>query len=202
MGWLFIRGTGRFANARAYLDDHFTYARDTHSLAVVKSSMVGSTYYAAAERIEAGKPREVFAIICLTRSRPGDRDGMTFGYKDMVEQMGPCEAECPAAILDLLTAAENQYASDWRSRCRANLAQRRLLQAKPTPKPGQTIVFDEPLRFSDGIERARFEVIAGPRGKGLRFRDPATRQVCAIPAVKKRTYRLINPAVACPQVAA
>lgn len=83
MGWLTMRGTGRFANARAYLDDQFTYTRDDHRLTVLKSSMVGSTYYAAVERIEtAGEARSVFAIICLTFSRPNARDGQTFGYKD------------------------------------------------------------------------------------------------------------------------
>ena len=201
MGWLSMRDTGRFNTARAYLDDQFTYTRDDHRLTVLKSSMVGSTYYAAAERTENDGKREVFGIVCLTFSRPAAPDGYTFGYKDMSERMGPCESDCPASILDILTEIDSEHANKWRDRCRANIAKRRLLQAKPTPKPGQTIVFEEPMRFSDGIERTRFEVVAGPKGKGLRFRDKETRQVCAIPAVKKRAYRLINPAVTPAQVA-
>ena len=195
MGWLSMRDTGRFANARAYLDDQFTYARDDHRLTVLKSSMVGSTYYAAAERGEAEGARSVFAIVCLTFTRPNARDGYTFGYKDMTEHMGPAESDCPASILDLLTPIEGEWPNNWRDRCRANIAKRRLLNSKPTPRPGQTIVFDEPMRFNDGMERSRFEVITGPKGKGLRFRDPSTRQVCKIPSVKKRGYRLINQAV-------
>ena len=202
MGWLTMRDTGRFASARAYLDDQFTYLRDDHRLTVIKSSMVGSTYYAAAERIEANGARAVFAIICLTFTRPNARDGHTFGYKDMTEHAGPVESDCPASILDLLTPIEGKWPNDWRDRCRASIAKRRLLDAKPNPRPGQTIVFDVALRFNDGIERTRFEVISGPKGKGLRYRDPATRQVCQIPSVKKRAYRLINPAVTIPQVAA
>lgn len=202
MGWLTMRDTGRFANARAYLDDQFTYARPDHRLTVVKSSMVGSTYYAAAERIEDDNARSVFAIVCLTFMRLNARNGHTFGYKDMTEHMGPVESDCPASILDLLSPIEGEWPNEWRARCRANIAQRRLRDAKPTPRPGQTIVFDEPLRFNDGIERTRFDVVAGPRGKGLRFRDPASRQVCQIPSVKKRTYRLINPAVSVPEVPA
>lgn len=201
MGWLSMRDTGRFDTARAFLDDQFTYVRDGHRLTVLKSSMVGNTYYAAVERTEGGDSREVFAIVCLTFSRPAARDGYTFGYKDMTESMGPCESDCPASILDLLTTIEGEWANDWRARCRANIAKRRLIDAKPTPRPGQTIVFDEPLTFRDGVTRARFEVIIGPKGKGLRFRDAATRQVCKIPAVKKRAYRLINPAVTPPTVA-
>ena len=200
MGWLSMPDTGRFATPRAYLDDQFTYVRDDHRLTVLRSSMVGSTYYGAAARIESDGARTVFAIVCLTFSRPAARDGYTFGYKDMTEHMGPVESDCPAGILDLLTAVEGTWPNEWRTRCRANLAKRRLLDAKPTPRPGQTVIFDEPLRFNDGVERTRFEVIAGPRGKGLRFRDPTSRQVCKIPSVKKRTYRLINPAVTAAQV--
>ncbi len=200
MGWLSMRDTGRFDTPRAYLDDQFTYERDDHRLTVLKSSMVGNTYYAAAERREADDKREVFAIVCLTFSRPAARDGLTFGYKDMTEHMGPCESDCPASILDLLTPIEGEWPNDWRARCRANITKRRLADAKPTPKPGQTIVFDEALTFSDGVARTRFEVITGPGGKGLRFRDAGTRQVCRIPAVKKRAYRLISAAVTPPRV--
>src|SRR3546814_15426838 len=42
----------------------------------------------------------------------------------LTENMGPCEADCPAAILDLLSPTEHEYALDWRARCRANLAHR------------------------------------------------------------------------------
>ena len=201
MGWLSMRDTGRFGTPRAYLDDQFTYVRDDHRLMVLKSSMVGNTYYAAAERHEGDDKREVFAVVCLTFSRPAARDGYTFGYKDMTEHMGPCESDCPVSILDLLTEIDSKWANDWRDRCRANIEKRRLVGAKPTPRPGQTIVFEEPLTFRDGVTRTRFEVIVGPKGKGLRFRDAATRQICKIPAVKNRAYRLINPTVTLPQVA-
>lgn len=109
--------------------------------------------------------------------------------------MGPCESECPASILNELTDTDSEYAQAWRARCRANLVKRRLRNAKPMPKPGQTIVFDEPMRFSDGQERTRFEVVPNPKGLTPLFRDPVTRSICRIPAFKKRSYRLINPTV-------
>lgn len=195
MGWLFMRDLGVHATPRAYLDNQFTYTRDDHRLTVLASSMVGSTYYAAAERIEGSGAREVFAIICLTRTSTGARDGCTFGYKDMTEHMGPYESACPAAILNELTETTSEYAQAWRARCRANLAQRKLQGAKPTPRPGQTILFDEPMRFSDGQDRTRFEVVPNPKGRTPLFRDPATHSICRIPAFRKRSYRLINPAV-------
>ena len=195
MGWLFMRDLGGHSTPRAYLDNQFTYTRDDHRLTVLASSMVGNTYYAAAERVESSGDRQVFAIVCLTRTSTGARDGCTFGYKDMTEHMGPCESECPASILDELTDIDSEYAKAWRDRCRANLVRRKLQNAKPTPRPGQTIVFDEPMRFSDGQERARFEVVPNPKGRTPLFRDPETRSICRIPAFKKRSYRLINPAV-------
>ena len=109
--------------------------------------------------------------------------------------MGPCESECPAAILDELTETDSEYAVDWRARCRANLVRRKLEKAKQTPKPGQTIIFDEPMRFSDGSDRARFEVVANPKGRTPLFRDPESRAICRIPAFRKRAYRIIHAAI-------
>lgn len=195
MGWLFMRDMGGYATPRSYLDNQFTYARDDHRLMVLASSMVGSTYYAACERIESSGARAVLAVVCLTRQSTGARDGCTFGYKDMTETMGPCESDCPAAILDELTETDSTCATDWRARCRANLARRKLERAKPNPKPGQTIVFDEPIRFNDGEHRTRFMVIANPKGKSPLFRDPVTGTVCRVSKLKTRSYRLINPAI-------
>ncbi|NIJ09313.1 hypothetical protein FHS31_002945 [Sphingomonas vulcanisoli] len=194
MGWLFMRDLGRFATPRAYLDDQFTYVRDDHRLTVLASSMVGTTYYAACERIDTDV-RMVFAVICLTKRSSGARDGCTFGYKDMSEDMGPHESECPAAILDLLTETQSDYARAWRSRCRDHLEHRRLVNARPTPRPGQIIIFDEALTFSDGQARDRLEVVPNPKGKQALFRDPMSRAICRIPNVKRRGYRLVNPAV-------
>jgi hypothetical protein len=195
MGWLFMRDMGGHATPRAYLDNQFTYSRDDHRLTVLASSMVGSTYYAACERTEASGKRQVFAIICLTKTSTGARDDCTFGYKDMDETVGPYECDCPASILDELTETDYPHAIDWRARCRANLVRRKLERAKPTPKPGQTIIFDEPMRFSDGSDRARFEVVANPKGKTPLFRDPESRAICRIPAFRKRAYRIVHAAI-------
>ena len=61
---------------------------------VLKSAMVGSTYYAAV-RNQKG---EVWAAVFLTCGRT-KWDGTAWGYKDMDETMGPNEDKCPASIL-------------------------------------------------------------------------------------------------------
>jgi len=98
--------------------------------------------------------RPVFAIICLVRWAPKARNGENFGYKDLSENMGPCECRCPASVLDLLGPTENAYALEWRQACRTRLA----LLARRKPKPGDTIVLPKPVSFSDGYEAASFGI--------------------------------------------
>jgi hypothetical protein len=62
------------------------------------------------------------------------------------------------------------------------------------PKPGQIIVFDAPLRFSDGRTLGRFEVLANRRsGRTMIYRDPIAGGLYRIPNVKARDYRLMAP---------
>ena len=115
MGWLYMQSLGGFSGPRQYLDDQFTYAREAGRATVLRSSLVKMrTYYAAVELLRPDRDREVVALVCLVRYNLRDREGYIFGYKDMDETMGPCEAECPAAILDLLIPTENEYALAWR----------------------------------------------------------------------------------------
>lgn len=134
MGWLFMPtwSMGGHKTPKAYLDDQFTYERAAESdtpfraLRVLRSACVGNrTYYAAAERYdETGATQEVFAIVCLVRWSPRSKSDEHFGYKDMTEHMGPCEDDCPAGILELLTSTDDPNALDWRRRCHARLAKR------------------------------------------------------------------------------
>lgn len=109
---------------------------------VLKSAIVGTTYYAAVECMAEYNPetkkrepvpegqRRVWAAVCLTRVR--QRDGYTeFLYKDMTETMGPFECDCPLYILDLLTPTDNEYAQEWRNNCRARRAAKKEKQKDP-----------------------------------------------------------------------
>jgi hypothetical protein len=151
MGWLFYeRKTNQ--TVREHLDEKLTWDSEIGKYKVLKSAMVGSTYYAAVERIQADT-RTVFAAVFLTQSRPRATDGMTFGYKDMDESDGPTERKCPVSILNLLTETIYEYAKQWREDCRA-YAQKK----KQRPKIGQTIQFQTPIKFGDGYEGDRFQV--------------------------------------------
>jgi hypothetical protein len=70
--------------------------------------------------------------------------------------MGPAEDRCPACILDLLTEPSNDWAREWRGRCRARLA-------KPRPRKGQTVAFAKPLTFTNRETHSSFTYQGGSR---------------------------------------
>lgn len=196
MGWLYMQSLGGHYGPRQYLDAQFTFTRTELTSKVLKSALDGMrVYYAAIEHVHHEKnERIVFAAVCLVRYNPRDREGYIFGYKDMDETVGPNESDCPEGILDLLTPTEYPYAQAWRARCHENLAARRALASKPSPRPGQTIVFDQALSFSDGRNLDRFEVVANPRShRTMLFRATDSGRLYRITNVKKRAYRLVGP---------
>ena len=38
--------------------------------------------------------------------------------------MGPCYYDCPKSILDLLSPTNNEYANNWRAKCREQIAKK------------------------------------------------------------------------------
>jgi hypothetical protein len=190
MGWLFMRSLGRFRTPGAYLDDQITCDRPEIQTRVLRSAVVKMrTYYAALEVLRPDRERRVVGIVCLIKYNLRDKEGFIFGYKDMDEDMGPYEAECPAAILDLLTATTNENALDWRARCRLKIAQR---AAVPTLRHGDVIEFEEPIAFVDGATHCRMEVWIDPRRpRTIRFRAGDGRSAYSIGDYRRRSFRVV-----------
>lgn len=86
---------------------------------LLKSSMVGNTYYAAVKHPDG----HVYGLVVLTSV--DSSQWFDFHYKDMTENMGPFEAKCPASILKLLSPTEDENALDWRKRCREHTEARK-----------------------------------------------------------------------------
>lgn len=97
------------------LDKIFSWSQENKNHKVLKSSMVGSVYYAAVEITEFGKERKVVAVIVLTSL--DNRDYCNFGYKAMDETMLPYYYDCPISILKLLTETDNENSNKWRKYC-------------------------------------------------------------------------------------
>ena len=114
----------------------------------------GGTFYALCEPAAEGEP---FALIVLQQRT---RWEYNYGRKELEEASGPCESLCPERVLDAIERAipapPNEWAQEWRARCRENIARR---EAAKGVKPGTWIELASPLVFSDGVKRARFQFI-------------------------------------------
>ena len=127
MGWLEYRAdhykNGK-VDRKAEMDSKYNWEDESRKVEVLKSSMVGSTYYAAVKSFNKTNGYEcVTAAICLTSTN--NKDYFNFAYKGMDESMGPYRYDCPKGILDLLTPTESEYANEWRKACYENLAKKK-----------------------------------------------------------------------------
>lgn len=126
MGWSSIY-TGRLTSQEK--KQRIDRVRTWENEEVVKSCMVGTTYYAAVRRKEDGV---IYAVVALTQLEDGE-----FCFKDMSEICGPVEEKCPIGILKLLSPTDNVLAREWRKKCLENHgAQLHLKRLKATSLTG------------------------------------------------------------------
>lgn len=147
---------------KAFLDDEMSSAR----YEVIKSAMIGSTYYAAVKNVETTL---TLAAVIKTQS---SGDGM-FTFKVMDETVNPYFYECPKGIFDLLTPLDDmdkqksqmnlcdrsiQNCAAWRDTCKqvmTDKARRRKL------KPGVKIKLPRELTFEGGGVHDTFVKVRG-----------------------------------------
>ncbi len=168
MGW-----TGIYTDrpAKEIIVDALTFSNERGSGRVVAIATKLHVSYIAWERSytaeskseHAGKTYIIGMVVLHGRSK-GE-----FTYKEVSEDMGPCESECPASILDLLSPVESfasgnsaEWANAWRNRCRAAIEKR-----SKAPGDGATIRFKEPIKFTNGDTVQAFTL--HKRGRAVRF---------------------------------
>ena len=127
MGWTEYHAT-HYKNGKvdrkAELDAMYNWEDENRKVEVLKSSMVGSTYYAAVKSCNKANGYErVGAAVCLTSTN--QKDYYNFAYKDMDETCGPYKYDCPKGILDLLSPTDNEYALEWRKQCYDSIAKKK-----------------------------------------------------------------------------
>lgn len=103
--------------------------------ALLKSAVVGSTYYAAA-RSQRGN---VYGLVVITQV---DRKTGEFYYKDMSEDMGPFYYDCPPSILKLLSPTDSESALEWRRLCREKAERKKSPTALANLPIGARIRFE------------------------------------------------------------
>lgn len=170
MGWMYCQRP-RGVSDTSFFNDQLCGERSR----VVDAARWRGVSYLALE-----VPDGVIGVVCLTVTRARANDRLTFGYKDMTEDMGPVEARCPVRILDLLSPLDqilvpgsdgHRYAAEWREQCRSYWQRR---AERPRVSAGDLVVFDNPLDFNDGETHQALTFLSGstftdPRGV-LRYR--------------------------------
>ncbi len=122
MGWTSEHQSDTSAKGRkAVLDAQFTWGENK----VLKSAMVGNTYYAAVYYKAKDGTTGVTAVVALTSV--DNRDYFNFAYKTMDETVGPNGYECPVGILDLLTDIDSECANEWRQKNRENIEKKKQM---------------------------------------------------------------------------
>lgn len=104
-------------------------------LNVLKSSMVGSVYYAAVEMKRNSIVEQVLPMIALTSVNM--KDYYNFAYKEI----GLYYYDCPKGILDLLTETDDEHELQWREECRKHLEKKKMKLTKGTLPVGSVIKF-------------------------------------------------------------
>ena len=134
MGWTSYQATHYKKNGqidrKTECDALFLEGEIGRHYEVLKSTMVGSVYYAAVRTLEKSVKQEngsyryeplseeeqpIFAAVILTQTKLHTYHN--FFYKEMTEDCGPAEHSCPASILNLLSKPTTEYAREWRERC-------------------------------------------------------------------------------------
>lgn len=187
MGWTSQHAThykkGKI-DRKAECDAYFLEGLNRGYYNVLKSALVGSTYYAAVQHLkryigedENGKSqyedvpeneRQIFAAIFLTSTN--SKDYFNFSYKDMSENMGPYKYDCPKGILDLLSPTDNKYALEWRKACYENIAKKNnpnSLNKLPEGTVIKVVLPFDTRRYSEGTEVTLTKTKWGKRCKWL-----------------------------------
>jgi len=152
MGWTFTN-KNQGVSVREFFEKEFNGKQGC----VIDCAVKGyRTAYLAYECLnEDGTRKSVIGIVCLLGYKP--HDYYNFGYKDMSEEMGPCESECPERILKLLTPTTYEWAQQWRDRCWENIKKRSTVKVKK----GDKIKFKDEISFCSGAVLDTFTFLKG-----------------------------------------
>lgn len=196
MGWTGYRPTYYKSNGqvdrKAECDAYFMGDCNKGYYNVKKSAMVGSTYYAAVEKVYEkvdGKDvyipeneRTTWAAIFLTSVENGE-----FFYKDMGETSGPYDCDCPKGILKLLSPTDNEWALAWRENCLKKHEEKKNDWLKSLPI-GSKIIFTDP----SGKEHLLVKHAPAYKFKSWFWYDSSTGNYCKKSRVTKNNSRLVE----------
>lgn len=119
MGWtschaMFYKPNGQ-VDRKKECDKLYTWESEKLKVSVVKSAMVGSTYFAAIKAEDKKENTETIeAVMCLTKGVDRSDPWFNFGYKSIPHTDSD---NCPMSIIKVLSPAEDEIEAEWRNRC-------------------------------------------------------------------------------------
>ena len=130
----------------------------------------------AAYQLPSGK---VIGLVILYKYYPSNREVV---HKEVTEDMGPVDSECPNNILDMLSETDNEYALEWRARCRE-------FNAKPKPKKLED---GDKVRFPNGFGSLNADMIftVQKRNRTIRFRSGYN--LYNLQGWRRQTYEIVE----------
>lgn len=153
MGWTSLHREKGMSD-RAFFEQEFPSMLGTNGR-ILDCASVSNVFYAVVQNNENASyaPNEAWMLVVLMQRT---RDWYNFTYKEMSEDMGPCEARCPERLLTLierLAPQPSEYAAEWRKNCWGNVYATK--KAKKVTK-GTVVYFKTPITFSNGDEVDKF----------------------------------------------
>jgi len=153
---------------------------------IIKHSQRGNVIYTAI------KCKDDKIVGCVFRVR---KDNRSWGYKEMSEDMHPYYYDCPESILKILSPTDCERCNQWRKNCREKAKQTSLDNKKRLQvENGDIVIFEKPVRFSNGDEIQKFFVAC--KKKGI-----FTKEINAYANYRIRGWKHLNFEVQKPQIA-
>ena len=158
MGWLYKNDP--IDDPVAYLTAQYNHDSEHRVYRVLAAARAASTVYMAIESADkaTGESFVLAAVILISNTR---KHG--FGYKDMVETMGPCECACPDRIMRLLSPVTDLpdpgYAAAWRASVAAHRkAAAELRTKRASLRPGCIVTLASEVSFRGGTTASAFRM--------------------------------------------
>lgn len=145
MGWTSIHAThyrGHDIDRKKECDAILLEGLNAGWYEILNSKMIGSIYYAAVKTLKRytdesknevsdipDEEQSIWGLVCLTSV--DNKDYFNFSYKLISEDMGPAYYDCPSSILKLLSPTNDEFASEWRIRCKERNEKRKTLKKLP-----------------------------------------------------------------------
>jgi len=117
MGWTSSYNWNKASDVKRELLSDYA-AEPNFEVLAHRSTCYGRHFWMALKNKKTGRS---FVVLFLLGG--GFHEG--WAYKDVSEDMGPCELDCPIELLDMTDEPTEKYAVAWRARVRAAVAARK-----------------------------------------------------------------------------